>query len=157
MDIKLTNEQYEDLIHLVVTGNCVLGILGDSRKGYKKQSLRCDELEDYLAGYAKDFNWEELQDFYNGKPVVNEDFWEYIHEEFMDPYDVDTFWNMLQTELGKRDFKRTMTKEEEKFIEEHNGWLPDRIHDIYKTYEKEFDKNGVENIVVADKKTKNIK
>jgi len=35
--------------------------------------------------------------------------------------------------------------------------LPDRIHDIYKTYEKEFDKNGVENIVVADKKTKNIK
>jgi hypothetical protein len=39
----------------------------------------------------------------------------------MDPYDVDTFWNMLQTELGKRDFKRTMTDEEKKFIEEHNG------------------------------------
>ncbi len=157
MDIKLTKEQYRDLMHLIVAGNCVFGILGDAYKGYKKQSLRCEELEDHLIGYAKDFNCEDLQDYYDGKLVVDENFWEHIHEEFMDPYNVNTFWNMLETELGKRDFKRTMTKEEGKFIEEHNGWLPDRINDIYKLYEKEFDKNGVENIVVVNKKINKLK
>ena len=154
MDIKLTKEQYRDLIHLSVIGNCVLGILGDSFKGYKKQSVRCEELEDYLVGYAKDFDSEDLKGDYNGKPTIKGEFWEYIHEEFIDLYEVDSFRNMLVTELGKRDFKKTMTKEEKKYIDEHNGWLPDRIHDIYKSYEKEFDKNGVENMVFIKKEKK---
>jgi hypothetical protein len=54
----------------------------------------------------------------------------------------------LVTELGKRDFKNTITDEDEKYMDENDGWFPDRIHDIYESYEKEFDKYGLKNVVV---------
>jgi hypothetical protein len=39
----------------------------------------------------------------------------------MELYDVDTFWNKLVTELGKRDFKNTITDEDEKYMDENDG------------------------------------
>jgi hypothetical protein len=74
MNIELTKEQYRNLIYLSVIGNSVLGILGDDYKGYKKQSLRCEELEDYLLKYAQDFHGEDLRDFYEGNPTIKESF-----------------------------------------------------------------------------------
>lgn len=126
----------------------VYGILGDAvSDDYKKQSDEIDSLSDYLFNFAQDFGCPELTEKFMGKTIPSDAFSEKM-QIVMDDYDNETFWHELETRLGKRDFERTMTKEEEGEIEEKGGWLPYRIHDLYEKWAQEFEKYGVERLSI---------
>lgn len=150
MEIKLTKEQYIDLLEISHIANSVLGILGDvlsEETNYKKKSDKTTELEDYFISYVKDFGCEEMTEEFHGKTLLKDEIYEKI-QEIMDEYDDYIFWNELEVRIGKRDFERTITADDKKYIKENKGWYPERIHDIYEKYEKEFEEYGIDRLEI---------
>ncbi len=43
-----------------------------------------------------------------------------------------------------------MSEKERKDIERNNGWLPERIHELYTKYEEEFEKHGIDRIEIVE-------
>ena len=68
----------------------------------------------------------------------------------MNDYDDEIFWDKLELCLGKRDFLRTITEEEKKQIKKNDGFLPDRIHEIYDRWRDKFEKNGIERLELRE-------
>jgi len=150
MKIDLTKEQYIRLLEMSHIANSVLGILGDTlteEANYKKKSDETTELEDYFMNYAKDFGCENMTEQFHGKTLLKDEIYEKI-QEITDEYDDYVFWNELEVRMGKRDFERTKTKEEEKQIRENNGWYPERIHELYDKYAEEFENYGIDRLEI---------
>ena len=74
---------------------------------------------------------------------------EECYEEIIEEFNEDQFWFNLGINLGKLDFMKTMTKEEEKEAEKKN-WLPERVHSFYDNYEKEFEKHGTDRLFIKE-------
>ncbi|MEK9195018.1 MAG: hypothetical protein AAB975_01470, partial [Patescibacteria group bacterium] len=94
-----------------------------------------------------DFQCDDMVEEWRGEMIMSETVSEKI-EEIMDDYDEFNFWDSLTTEMGKRDFMRSITSDDRKYIAEHDGWLPDRIGDIYETYHKEFEDHGIDRLEI---------
>jgi hypothetical protein len=153
MKINLTKKQYLTLIRALEAGNSVYGILGDNVSDeYKERSNEIDELCNYFLDFAKDFGKKELTEKFMGELIMSEKFSEKFHEAIED-YDEENFWHELEVRLGKRDFFRSMTKEEKKEMKKNDGWFPERIHKVYENWREEFEKHGIERLEVI-KKTK---
>jgi len=152
MKIELTKEQYLNLLKMAHIANSVLGILGDvlPEPEYKEKSNEAESLEDYFLSYARDFGCDNLVEDFHGKTLMKDEIYEKI-QEIMDEYDDYIFWNELEVRMGKRDFERTMTEEDKKYIKENKGWYPERIHDIYEKYRKEFETHGIDRLEIKEK------
>ncbi len=151
MKIELTKKQYKNLLEMNHIANGVLGILGDvlpEETNYKKKSDKTTELEDYFISYAENFGCKDMTEEFYGKTLLKEKIYEKL-QEIMDEYDDYIFWNELEVRMGKRDFWRTMSEKERKDIEK-NGCLPERIHELYAKYEKEFEKYGIDRIEIIE-------
>lgn len=150
MFINLTKEQFEILIKAVDTGSSVYGILGDNiSEDYKKQSNEIEKLEDYLLSFSSDFGMPEITEEFMGKLIIADDYSEQL-QEVMDEYDNESFWHELEVHLGKRDFERTLTESERKQMVENHGWYPERIHELYEKWNKEFQEYGIERLEVQE-------
>lgn len=143
MKIEFTKGQYEELMLLISLGSWVRGAVADIDGEYNS---KMDDLENYLAEQAKENGLDHLIEDFEGHVILGDSISEKI-EEMMGDYDDDVFWDELETRLGKRDFYRTITDEEKKEIEKQE-WLPERIHEIYGKYQKEFEKNGIERLEI---------
>lgn len=144
MKIELTKEQYLNLLTISNIANSVLGILGDvlPKTDYKKKSDEMENLEEYFLGYVRDFGCGDLVEDFHGKTLMKDEIYEKI-QEIMDEYDNYIFWNELEVRMGKRDFERTITADDKKYIKENKGWYPERIHELYDEYRDEFEKYGI--------------
>ena len=149
MKINITKKQYIDLITMSRLANNIMGILGDhiDDKPYKEQSDRLEELETYFLTFAKDFQCDDMVEEWRGEMIMSETASEKL-EAIMDDYDEFNFWDSLTTEMGKRDFMRSITSDDRKYMAEHDGLLPDRIGDIYETYHKEFEDHGIDRLEI---------
>ena len=67
----------------------------------------------------------------------------------MSDYDDDALWSEFITRLGRRDFFRTVTPDEDKEMEKRD-WLPDRAQEFFDKYEKEFEEYGVERLEIKE-------
>lgn len=152
MEINLTREQYLNLLELSYIANNVFGVLGDiiPEARYKRKSEEMDKLEDYLLKYAGEFGCSDLVEDFHGKTLLKDEIYERM-QETMDEYDDFTFWNNLEVRMGKRDFGRTITKEEEREMEKNGGWYPDRINELYDKYAKELEEYGIERLEILEK------
>ena len=156
MKIDLTKEQYINLLEMNHIVDSVLGILGDimpEKTKYKRKSEEITELEDYFISYVKDFGCEDVTEEFHGKTLLKDEIYEKL-QEIMDEYDDYVFWNELEVRMGKRDFERTKTEDEEKYMKEKDGWYPERIHEIYEKYRKEFEEHGVDRLKIKEKSEK---
>lgn len=153
MKIDLTKEQYLNLLEIIHIANSVLGILGDvlPEAKYKKKSDEMEDLEDYFLSYARDFRCDDLVEDFHGKTLMKDEIYEKI-QAIIDEYDDYIFWNELEVRMGKRDFERTITEEEKKYIKENKGWLPERIHEIYEKYRQEFENHGIDRLELKNDK-----
>ncbi len=152
MKIDLTKEQYINLLEMSHIANSVLGILGDvlpEETNYKKKSDETTELEDYFISYAKDFGCEDMTEKFHGKTLLKDEIYEKL-QEIMDEYDDYIFWNELEVKMGKRDFEKTITEEDKKYIKENKGWYPERIHEIYDKYAEEFEEHGIDRLEIKN-------
>jgi len=153
MKIELTKEQYINLLTMSHIANSVLGILGDviPETDYKKKSDEMEKLEEYLLRYTREFDCGNMVEDFHGKILLRDEIYEKINN-IVEDYDDYIFWSELETRMGKRDFEREMTEEDKEFIRKNNGWLPEKIHNYYKKYEKEFEENGIENLFIKKSK-----
>ena len=152
MKIELSKEQFMNLLEMSHIANSVLGILGDAlpETNYKKKSDEMDNLEEYFLGYAKDFGCGSLVEDFHGKILMKEEIYERMRE-IMDEYDDYIFWNELEVRMGKRDFERSITADDKRYIKENKGWFPERIHEIYEKYRREFENYGIDRLEIKEK------
>jgi hypothetical protein len=68
-------------------------------------------------------------------------------EDALEEYNEAEFWEALMIQMGKRDFFRSMTEKEKQALEE-DGWLPERIQELYQKYDDEFSERGLERLEI---------
>ena len=131
---------------LVLLGSWVRGDVADMRGEYSKEM---DELEEYLLCEAKNFNLGDLAEQFEGHTAPSDELSE-KYEEIIEEYNDDEFWTQLSRRLGQRDFARTINKEEGQHMKDNDGWFPERIHEIYEKYDKEFEKHGIDRLEIKE-------
>lgn len=151
MKIELTKEQYKNLLEVSHIANSVLGLLGDVLPGkeYKKKADEMDNLENYFISFARDFGCDNLVEDFKGKTLMKEEIYEEL-SEILDEYDDYIFWNELEVRMGKRDFEKTETDDDKKYIKESKGWYPRRIDAVYAKYAQEFENYGIDRLEIRE-------
>jgi hypothetical protein len=144
MELDITKEQFREIFINVLIGIYIREAV-DELNGKDFSKLR--EIENFLASQAEKFGAGDMAQKFEGVLVPNDELYEKIHDEIIDCYNEDEFWNSLVVELGKRDFFETIT-EKEKEEAERTGWLPKRVHSLYDMYSDEFDKHGVDRLFI---------
>ncbi|MDI6783827.1 MAG: hypothetical protein QME64_07010 [bacterium] len=145
MEIKFTEEQYENLVKLVYLGNWMINAIrtDDVVEQY-------EDLEQYIYSFAEDAGLgkyieydQELEMFFpTGEFEENTDV-----EQYREDYDDENFWDELIYRLARRDFieaygedavmkmdLRERLEKEDPFIEK---------------YYEEFEKYGIERLKIA--------
>lgn len=133
MNIELSAKQFRRLLDLVYIGNWVLNSIrgGDRISDY-------DDVESMMFGECLKNRMEVLADLADGRPVPSRAFVEGgIHEAIMD-YEDSVFFEILAEELARRDIQM------EGFSEGDAEEINRRINE----YISEFEKNGIDNIIV---------
>ncbi len=143
MKIEITKEQLKEMLIAAMFYSWIRGGLADS-KG--ENFNKFEKLEEFLLKIARENNFSDLaEDFHGG--LVPSDKLSELAEEVIEEYDDDVFWHELVMRLGKRDFWRSSTPDEKKKIEKEE-WLPERVHELYEQYEKEFEAHGIDRLEV---------
>jgi hypothetical protein len=144
MKIDFTEEQYEALIKAVYLGNWMVNSADEEPSGAK-----FDAIEEYILSFAKDFGFEKYVDYEEGDKRF------YPSQEMEDDpeieesilrYDDNAFWEKLIYNLAHRDMTRkygdrgmaAMSPEE----------LFQKEQPYIEKYEKEFEENGLKNLVI---------
>lgn len=145
MQVEMSKEQFREMLLAAMFYDWICGGLADAKgEDFEKY----EDLEKFLLKIAKDNGFDDLVQKFHDRLVPSDELCE-IEERIIDDYDDDVFWHELITRLGKRDFWRTVTPEEEKEIEKQ-GWLPERVDEFYEKYEEEFEKNGIERLEIRE-------
>ena len=145
MQIDLSKEQFKEMILAAMLYSFIRGGLADDKgEDFKKY----EELENYLLKIAEENGFNDLVEKFHGHLIPSDELSE-LEEEIMSEYDEDAFWHELMTRLGRRDFFRTVTPDEDKEMEKRD-WLPDRAQEFFDKYEKEFEEYGVERLEIKE-------
>ncbi len=143
--IEFTREQYRDLLLSVLVGTYIRESAAELQG---KSIKKIGDLEKYLLSLAKEFDSEDMVENFKGHLIPNDKVCKEYHDDIIEEHDNEQFWHRLTVDLGKRDFWKTVTKEEKEKIEK-DDWLPERVNKFYEWYEKEFAENGIENLKVV--------
>lgn len=139
MKINFTKKQYKQLLDLVYLGEWT----ANSSKAGDETNKDYEEMYQYILSFAKSYGYDDLityEKILDGYFPTNE--YEESLQPIIDENDNDVFWNELTGRLAKRD----LAKKGEKF-QSHDDLLK-HLFQIEKTYEIEFEKNGVDNLVI---------
>lgn len=149
MQLDLTKEQFRELLKAVIVGVRVREAAGEGRNtpGW----LDIGDIESYLLSVAGDFDSADMAEHFHDGWIPSDEVSDELDEE-LEEYSDQEFWNGLETGLGQRDFHRTMSKEEKKFIADNNGLFPERMHVLYKKYAREFEKHGLDRLEIVVKR-----
>ena len=149
MQLDLTKEQFAELLKAVIVGVRVREAVAEERDTPGWQDI--GDIESYLLSMAGDFDSADMAEYYLDGWIPSDEVSEELDEE-LDEYGDQEFWHGLHTALGQRDFYRTMSKEEKKFIADNDGLFPERMHVLYKKYAKEFEKHGLDRLEIVAKR-----
>ena len=149
MQLELTKGQFRELLKAVIVGVRIREAVGEERG--TPDWDKTGDIEEYLLSKAKDFDSEDMAEYFLNGWIPSDDVSEEIDEE-LEVYDNQEFWHTLHLDLAQRDFYRTITKEEKKFMAENNGVFPDRTHQLYKKYSRELEKHGVGRLEIVEKR-----
>lgn len=148
MKIEFTKEQYESLLKLAYMGNGMINTAAE-----EQEEDRFNDLEDYLLSHAKDFGLEKYAEYdeddeaYYPAEALEEDeeIIEYIHR-----YNDFTFWDKLIYNLVMRDMEKKYG--EAAFARMSGEEYLKKEKPFASKYEKEFAKNGLNNLVLLRSK-----
>jgi len=150
MEIRLTKEQYENLIKLVYLGNWMINAIRLKDERIKKY----DDIEQYIFSFAKAFSLEKYIEFDKefNRFFPTREFEENTDiEQYREDYDDEVFWQELSNRLGSRDFYKKYGEEAIRKMDQKERFLKEQEFII--KYEEELEKNGLDNLEI--KKTKN--
>ena len=143
--LNLTKKQFKELLLDVMVGTYVRGGVADA---LEQDWQKFEKITDYLVEQAKVAGFSDLVQNFMGHNRPCDELCD-AEEEIMEIYNDDEFWHEIATRLGQRDFERQKTKEDEKYMQENNGQYPEKIHEIYDKYEKEFETYGLERLEIV--------
>lgn len=145
MEIELTEEQYDTLLLMIESGNWVINATREDRID------KFDELQSKLYSHAEDVDLEEFvhHNEERNRYHPTEELTQRIMD-FVDEYEVDSFWDNLVSRLAERDMH-------EKYDQEtlDDMGTRERIETVQKheeKYWKEFEENGIERLVIDKSK-----
>jgi len=98
MEIKITKEQYENLIKIVYLGNWMINSVRLEDERIKKY----DDIEQYIFSFAKNFGLERYVEFdqkYNQFFPTREFEEDQELEQYEEDYDNEVFWQELSDRL----------------------------------------------------------
>ena len=143
VQISLTKDQYRALVEMVDCGEWMINATRVNRlKKYEK-------LEQYIYSFAKQAGMQDCIDYDDEFKMYFplKEFEETTLLPLRDEYDQESFWDELIDQLGSRDLIRqygaggfAKLSNEERFA------ARDRVE---AKYGKEFEENGIENLVLA--------
>ena len=148
MEIKLTKEQYENLLKLVYLGNWMINAIRSGAEG-DERIKKYDEIEQYIFSFAKEAGLEKYIEFdkrYNKFFPTREFDEDPEIEQYLEDYDNEVFWQELADRLGTRDFIRKYGKEAIEKMDQEERFLKEQEFII--KYEEEFEKNGLANLEI---------
>ena len=143
MHIELTKEQMKEMLIAAMFYSWIRGGLADAKGEDFKEYER---LQAYLLKAAKENGHSNMVEEFRGG-LLPSDGLSGLVDSVIEEYDEDVFWHELVLRLGKRDFYRTVTPEENEEMRKKE-WLPERVHELYEKYEKEFEDHGVERMTL---------
>jgi hypothetical protein len=143
MKMNITKTQYEQLLKLVYMGLWVADVLDEDqeREFYETEQLILSSAKDFGLGgyveYAEDSR-EHLfsQEFEETSGVM----------EYIDAYDDNSFWDELMHRLAYRDVINEIG--EDRFSKMSVEERVERQEPYFQKYEKEFQRNGLDNVAV---------
>jgi len=145
MKISLTKEQFQELMKMVYLGHWLV----NSIRSVDDQVQTFDDILDYVLSIAKKEKIEGVVDFDAGlqKHYPTAEFEDSLNE-YIDEYDNELFWEGLLLRLVERDLihkygadiVKSMTFEE----------IVDRERPFREKYQKEFERNGIENLIIRN-------
>jgi len=142
MQITLSQDQYEKLLHLVFLGNWLV----NSYRGNERLEAYDKLAEDVMsfapaAGLKDRVEFDEFEGRYYPSRKLDEEMRKHWEE-----YDEDVFWNMLIDGLAERDYRRQHGEED---LEGMNWDEYDKKLDPFlKKYEKEINEHGLDRLEV---------
>jgi len=156
MEIKLTKEQYENLLKLVYLGNWMVNAIRSGAEG-DEQIEKYNEIEQYIFSFAKEAGLEEYIEFdekYN-RFFPTADFEEDPEiEKYLQDYNDEIFWQELADKLGTRDFIREYGKEAIDKMDQEERFI--KLQEFIIKYEEEFEENGIENLEIFKKEKQDL-
>lgn len=144
MEIKLTKDQYENLIKMLYVSNWMMCSV---RSG--KDIKKYEDLENYIYSFAKEaglekyIEYDEKEKEYFPAEALEHD---KEIEKIIEDYDEDTFWLKLIDRLATRDFIDKHGLEAIRIMNIEEAIIKKKA--FIKKYEDEFEKSGVVNLVV---------
>jgi len=157
MEIKLTKEQYENLLKLVYLGNWMINAIRSGAEG-DERIKKYDEIEQYIFSFTKKAGLEKYIEFdekYN-EFFPSREFEEDLEmEQYRQDYDNEVFWQELANRLGSRDFIKEYGKEAIRKMDQKERFLKEQEFII--KYEEEFEKNGIQNLEILKKIDETLK
>jgi|Deesub1362A_J573_1020465.scaffolds.fasta_scaffold00133_17 hypothetical protein len=145
IEIKLTDEQYENLIKLIYLGTWMIGGIRARDNLIEKyedlaQCIYSNAKEDIREKY---FEFDEETKRYIPKKEFEED---PELDEIIDDYNEEVFWNELIFRLAGRDLLRIYGEDaiRNMSIEER----AEKEYPLLQMYEEEFIKNGIKNLEI---------
>lgn len=142
MQITLTKDQYEKLLHLVYLGNWLV----NSYRGDRRQE-GYDKLAEAVLSFAPSAGLKGMVEFdeFEGRYYPSRKLDDEM-DKFWREYDEDVFWNMLVDGLAERDYAREHGGESLDAVEweDYNK----RLAPFLRKYEKEVDEHGLERLEI---------
>jgi len=143
--IKLTDEEYRELLKAVVLGNHVTDAVSEIRKEKRTDHRR---LQNYLLSYAAEFASADFAELVKDELMPAREVDEEVHSA-LDDFTDDEFWHRLKGELGERDLWEAATPGERATIEASGLW-PERVKELYEKYHKEFEDRGLDHLRLVE-------
>lgn len=141
VEIKLTDEQYKNLVQLVYLGEWVINSFREER------IKRYEDLEQQIysfskkAGLKKDIEFDEEDKLFYPTMEFEEKMQEYIDE-----YDDFFFWEQLVERLSARDFQKQYGEDNVRKMDIDE--MVEKGYPFIEKYTDEFQKNGIENLEI---------
>jgi hypothetical protein len=147
-EIKLTPQQYEDLVKLVYLGNYLINNFRSDQ-----ELDRFNALESYVFSRAKDFGlaWvmdmdEETGEIYPSREFSQAEEVSLFIEDFVE----NSFWDELINRMTSRDLFRKYGQQ----VVESMPWedLMKKEEPVFQKYVNEIEMNGVENLEIVNRR-----
>jgi hypothetical protein len=151
MKIDLTKEEYRNLIDMLYIANWVMNAF---KSETEPEMDKYQQLQQKIYARAQEAGManliefkEELQTYYETEEFEEES----SCHEIIDEYDNNQFWDRLVEELTVRDLHAEL--DARKIKEKDADSYFERFSAIQKKYTKEFEKNGLNNLMLKIRKT----
>lgn len=145
---QLSKEPFKQLMLSVMIGSFIQSYMAES----EEDALAFEKQVDLMVNLAQTLGYDGLIEYQDNYKLPANDLC--LQEDaILEAYNDENFWETLEIRLGKRDFFREASAQEIKELKKQ-FWFPEKIHEYYEKYRKEFEKHGIARLEIAGTKIK---